>query len=110
MKTEAELQVRSGNKCELCEASGKLHVYSLPPVAANEADREVYICDTCLAQIEKKEELDANHWQCLTSAMWSEYPAVQVVAWRMLNRFRSESWMILCGFLIYAEKMWSVIR
>jgi protein PhnA len=24
--------------------------------------------------------------------MWSEVPAVQVVAWRMLNRLRNESW------------------
>lgn len=92
MKTEAQLKERSGNKCELCEATGHLNVYDVPPAAANEADREVYVCDTCLEQIEKKAELDANHWQCLTTSMWSEFPAVQVVAWRMLNRFRNESW------------------
>ncbi len=92
MKTEAELKERSGNKCELCESTEHLNVYSVPPAAANDADKEIYICDTCLAQIEKKEELDANHWQCLTTSMWSEFPAVQVVAWRMLNRFRQESW------------------
>lgn len=28
----------------------------------------------------------------LTSSMWSEVPAVQVMAWRMLNRLRNESW------------------
>lgn len=92
MKTEAQLQERSGNKCELCEATGKLNVYEVPPVSANETNREIYICDTCLAQIDKKEELDSKHWQCLTTSMWSEVPMVQVVAWRMLNRFRSESW------------------
>ncbi|MGB5029936.1 MAG: alkylphosphonate utilization protein, partial [Chitinophagaceae bacterium] len=32
------------------------------------------------------------HWQCLTTSMWSEVPAVQVMAWRMLNRLRNESW------------------
>lgn len=92
MKTEADLKARSGNKCELCESTGHLNVYDVPPAAANEADKEVYICDTCLAQIEKREELDGNHWQCLTTSMWSEFSAVQVVAWRMLNRFRNESW------------------
>lgn len=92
MKTEVQLQERSGNKCELCEATGKLNVYEVPPVSANETDKEIYICDSCLAQIEKREELDAKHWQCLTTSMWSEVPMVQVVAWRMLNRFRSESW------------------
>jgi len=24
--------------------------------------------------------------------MWSEVPAVQIVSWRMMNRFRNESW------------------
>lgn len=92
MKTEAELKDRSGNKCELCESTEPLKVYEVPPVAANEADKEIYICETCLDQIEKRQELDSNHWQCLTTSMWSEVPAVQVVAWRMLNRFRQESW------------------
>ena len=51
------------------------------------------VCNKCLAQIEKKEEPDSNHWkQSLASAMWSEVAAVQVMAWRLLNRFRSESW------------------
>lgn len=88
----AQLQERSGNVCELCAATGKLNVYEVPPAANNIPDREIYICDKCLAQIEKKEEIDATHWQCLTTSMWSETPAVQVVSWRMLNRLRNESW------------------
>lgn len=92
MKTEAELKERSGNKCELCESTTSLKIYEVPPAAANEADKEIYICETCLDQIEKKQELDSKHWQCLTTSMWSEVPAVQIVAWRMLNRFRQESW------------------
>jgi protein PhnA len=50
------------------------------------------ICDTCRAQIEKKAELISSHWNCLTESMWSEVPGVQVVAWRMLNRLKNESW------------------
>jgi protein PhnA len=49
-------------------------------------------CATCLAQIEKKAEPNSSHWQCLTESMWSEVPGIQVLAWRMLNRFRNESW------------------
>ena len=92
MKTEEQLRARSGNKCELCESTELLKVYDVPPSAANHADREVLVCHTCLEQIEKKQELDSNHWQCLTTSMWSEFAPVQVVAWRMLNRFRNESW------------------
>lgn len=92
MKIEEKLAARSGNKCELCEATGNLNIYDVPPTASNLPNREIFICDTCLNQIEKKEELDAKHWNCLTTSMWSEVPAVQVVSWRILNRFRNESW------------------
>ena len=92
MKTIDQLKQRSENKCELCSAAGNLNVYEVPPTAANIADNEIYICNKCLAQIEKKEEPDSDHWQCLTTSMWSEVAAVQVVAWRMLNRLRNESW------------------
>lgn len=92
MKTEAELRARSANRCELCDAVEQLKVYEVPPAASNDADREILACEVCLAQIEKRQELDSAHWQCLTTSMWSEFPAVQVVAWRMLNRFRHESW------------------
>lgn len=92
MKTIDQLRQRSENKCELCSAAGNLNVYEVPPTAANIADNEIYICNKCLAQIEKKEEPDSDHWQCLTTSMWSEVAAVQVVAWRMLNRLRNESW------------------
>lgn len=92
MKTLDKLVARSGNKCELCEAKGNLSIYDVPPTASNLADREILSCTTCLDQIDKKAELDANHWQCLSTSMWNENAPVQVVSWRMLNRFRNESW------------------
>ncbi|MEI2739582.1 MAG: PhnA domain-containing protein [Chitinophagaceae bacterium] len=91
MKQDELLAQRSGNKCELCEATENLKVYEVPPVTGN-MDDAILVCPKCLAQIEKKEEIDAAHWQCLTTSMWSEVPAVQVMAWRMLNRLRNESW------------------
>lgn len=91
MKQEEVLANRSGNKCELCEGTEKLSVYEVPPATGN-MDDAVYMCGKCLAQVEKKEELDKTHWQCLTTSMWSDVPAVQVMAWRMLNRMRHESW------------------
>jgi len=36
--------------------------------------------------------MDANHWRCLNQSMWSEIPAVQVMAYRMLTRLRDEAW------------------
>ena len=91
MKQEGLLAKRSGNKCELCEATEGLKIYEVPPATGN-MDDAILVCPKCLAQIEKKEELDSAHWQCLTTSMWSEVTAVQVMAWRMLNRLRNESW------------------
>lgn len=88
----ATLQQRANNQCELCNATDQLKSYQLQPETNVVSDSELYLCEKCINQIEKKEELDGNHWQCLTSSMWSEHPAVQVAAWRMLNRLRNESW------------------
>ncbi len=91
MKQDELLAKRSGNKCELCEATENLKVYEVPPATGNMEDA-VLVCPKCLAQIEKKEELDSKHWQCLTTSMWSEVAPVQIMAWRILNRLRNESW------------------
>ena len=91
MNQRAYLTERSGNKCELCEATGQLSIYEVPPATGN-MDDAILVCDKCLLQIEKKEELDNSHWHSLSTSMWSEVPAVQVMSWRMLNRLRSESW------------------
>jgi len=92
MKVEEQLAARSGDQCELCKAEDGLKLFEVPPQNGLSADTSIMICPKCLAQIEKKEELDSKHWQCLTESMWSEVPAVQVTAWRMLNRLRNESW------------------
>lgn len=92
MKLDAQLKQRSDNKCELCGSDKNLQVYEVQPQSSSNADNSVYICNKCIAQIDKKEDLDAKHWGCLTTSMWNEVPGVQVISWRMLNRFRNESW------------------
>lgn len=92
MKLEELLNKRSDNKCELCQSEGGLKVYEVKPQTGSNEDSSILICDKCLAQIDKKEELDSSHWNCLNTSMWSEVPGVQVVSWRMLNRLRNESW------------------
>lgn len=102
MKQEELLAARSGNKCELCNASGNLKVYEVPPATGN-MDDAVLICSKCMALAEKKEEPDSQHWQCLSTTMWSEVPAIQVMAWRMLNRHRNESWAAELLDILYLD-------
>jgi protein PhnA len=92
MATEQELHTRSESKCELCGATDNLSVYEIPPNSDGSADQSVLLCDTCRGQIENPETVDVNHWRCLNDSMWSQIPAVQVMAWRMLTRLSAEGW------------------
>ena len=92
MSIEKTLQQRSGSKCELCGAVDDLNVYEVPSSPASGADQSILLCNTCRSQIDDSETADANHWRCLNDSMWSQVPAVQVMAWRMLTRLRSEGW------------------
>ena len=92
MSKEKTLQDRSGGKCELCSSSENLVIYDIPPNADGSADQAIMICEICQQQIENPETMDANHWRCLNDSMWSQIPAVQVMAWRMLTRLRAEGW------------------
>jgi protein PhnA len=106
MSTEKELQSRSDSKCELCSATENLAVYEVPPESNGQADQSVLICATCKEQIENPEKMDANHWRCLNDSMWSQVPAVQIMAWRMLSRLKSEGWpQDLLDMLYFDDEM-----
>lgn len=93
MSIEKELHTRSGSVCELCGATDGLGSYEVQPLQNNgRVDDCVMVCGTCKDQIENPDSMNANHWRCLNDSMWSEVPAVQVMAWRMLQRLKSEGW------------------
>ena len=92
MSTEKALQARSESKCELCGATEGLAVYEVPPRTSGSVDECVLLCATCREQIEEPEKIDVHHWRCLNDSMWSQVPAVQVMAWRMLKRLSAEGW------------------
>ncbi|MDX2483994.1 MAG: PhnA domain-containing protein [Pseudodonghicola sp.] len=73
--------------CALCSADAPLTAYA---VAGGPADATADLCETCIAQIEG--EPDPTHWRCLSASMWSEVPAVQVLAARMLTRLSDHDW------------------
>jgi protein PhnA len=106
MSLERELTKRSNSTCELCGSTDNLAVYTVAP--ANEVSEKdsIYICTTCSGQIDNPETMDVNHWRCLNDSMWSTVPAVQIVAWRMLNRLKAEGWpQDLLDMLYFDEEM-----
>ena len=86
------LKERSNNTCELCASSENIKQYTIPPSLNESVDNSLLVCETCLQQIDGKTEMDSNHWRCLNDSMWSEHVAVQIMAWRMLQRLRNEGW------------------
>jgi protein PhnA len=104
MSVEQELQARAESKCELCGAEDGLSVYDVPPTSDGSAEQAVLICGTCRSQIEDPAKMDANHWRCLNDSMWTPVPAVQVMAWRMLDRLRGEGWPQDLLDMLYLEE------
>ena len=104
MSIEQTLLQRSNSSCELCTNDSNLSVYAVPPVSEDSADKSVLLCETCLSQIEASETIDVNHWRCLNDSMWSQVPAVQVVAWRMLTRLSAEGWPQDLLDMLYLEE------
>jgi len=99
-----ELKKRSENRCELTGRTENLTVYSLSPNSNENTDNSILVCEECLKQIKKNEQMDSQLWKPLTEYMWSEHTPVQVVAWRMLNRLKHESWAAEALDILYLDE------
>ena len=75
-----DLHTRSGSICELCGNNENLSAYTVPPNSDGRIEHAVLICDICEDQINNPDKVDVNHWRCLNDSMWSQVPAVQVMA------------------------------
>lgn len=110
MSIKQTLLERNDHKCELCSSVDNLNVYEVPPEVEANSDKCALLCDTCKGQVENTIDLDINHWHCLNDSMWSQTPAVQVIAYRMLSRLSSEGWAKDLLDIIYLEeetKVWA---
>lgn len=84
-----DLARRSRSRCELCEQSGlSLSAMEVPPAPREPAIGHcVFLCDDCRDQSENIRRFQAGeNWRCLAQTLWSETPAVQVMAVRLLRR------------------------
>lgn len=89
---EEALLKRSENKCELCQSDAALVLYEVLPQTGRTEDNCIMICNKCLSQVEKTEDLDVKHLNCLRTSIWSAVSGVQVLSWRLLSRLKAESW------------------
>lgn len=92
-----DLVRRSRSHCELCGKGGvKLEAYELPPFEEEPfVDGCIFICESCRRQIMHPEKSLPSYWRCLNNALYSEVPAVQVMAARILRRLaEKEFWAV----------------
>jgi protein PhnA len=78
---------RSKSCCEMCGASGvPLAPWEVPPVPVEPmAELCVFACEACRTQMDDMRRLDPERWRFLSATVWSDLPAVQVAAVRMLH-------------------------
>jgi len=90
-----DLARRAKSKCELTQASGvPLLTYEIPPVPNDpEFERCLLISENVLAQLEQPRSLRPGEWRHLNEVIWSDIPAVQAMALRILRHLApAEPW------------------
>ena len=94
MSISIELLERAEFKCELCNNTGELNGFTVPPKSKELLENQICLCSKCLEQINDLENLDSNHWRCLNESMWSQEHSVQVMAHRVLTALNKEDWAV----------------
>ncbi|MFT4792688.1 MAG: protein PhnA [Paracoccaceae bacterium] len=96
------LTARAMGTCELCGAVDALSAFDVSHGPGGD-DGAVAVCATCHAQIEDPAAMDPQHWRTLSDSMWTPVPAVQALAWRMLDRLRTETWAQDLAEMLYLD-------
>lgn len=100
---EAELQERSGGRCELCSATESLSGYAVPNSPSLDAGTCVWLCSECRGRVDE-DSLDDKDWFGLKEAAWSEHPPVQVLSVRLLRRMPGAGWTSDLAEQIYMDE------
>ena len=90
-----DLARRAKSKCELSGASGiPLHIYEIPPVPNEpEVSRCLMLSEDVIDQINRPSQIKPDQWRNLGELIWSETPAIQIMACRMLTYIaQNENW------------------
>ena len=70
--------------CDLCAKTEGLSSYTVEP-----REESITICETCAASIDEPTS-NEKHWNCLHDSMWSENPAIQVMAYRLFTKLSAQ--------------------
>jgi protein PhnA len=88
---DTQLFDRAENACELCRSDDQLAAFEPQPSRSQDLGDRSLLCALCREQCAADAELQTNHLHCLHESAWSQVPAVQVLAFRLLSRL-NEGW------------------
>lgn len=88
---------RANGQCELCAATADLSEVKVDP-----RPDAVALCPVCAGGL-RGEDVPEDHWNALSTAMWSEVPAIQALCWRLLNRHKDQAWAAEALDMLYLE-------
>jgi len=74
------------SQCDLCGVAEGLDLIAVAP-----RDEDITLCATCAGGV-AGDVVDGPHWRCLSDAIWSQTPAVQVTAYRLLKALEGTAW------------------
>ena len=90
MSIHQELKNRNQELCELCNAAPATIEYTVSPKSDDSIENQAGICQTCFNAMD---DTDAGfHWRCIEGSIWSPYPSVQALSYRILHKFKDEAW------------------
>jgi len=98
-----DLEERAENSCELCGSKDNPKALAISPKTGDKLEDLISACPICTSQIDGSEDLNPDHWRCLNDSIWSQVPAVQVAAYRMLNRLSETDWAADLQGMMYME-------
>ena len=83
---------RARSKCELTHASGvPLVTYEIPPAPADpDLERCLLVSEAAFGQLTSPRRFRPDEWRHLVELIWSDLPAVQVMALRILRFLAGE--------------------
>ncbi|MEZ4799961.1 MAG: PhnA domain-containing protein [Flavobacteriales bacterium] len=90
MSISQALKDRSNGMCELCAANEANIEFTVSPKSDETIDHQVALCEQCSSKMGDTNE--GFYWRCLEGSIWSPYPSVQALSYRLLNDFAAESW------------------
>lgn len=85
-----KLKQRSEGNCELCTSEKATTAFAVSPKNNDLAENEVALCDTCLAELDKKDS--PEYWRCLAGSIWNPEPSVQALSYRILYGYKNQEW------------------